>query len=143
MTKINIYLNFPGNTEEAFEFYRSVLGGEFMGGITRFGDMPDAGDLPEHERGKVMHVALPVGDSNMLMGTDALESMNQTVTRGNNMYISLHPDSREEADRLFKGLSGGGEVAMPMEEMFWGGYFGQFNDKFGVPWMIHVTGESE
>lgn len=143
MTNCNIYLNFPGNTEEAFEFYRSVLGGEFMGGITRFGDMPEADNVPDHEKGKVMHVALPVGDGNMLMGTDALESMNQAVTMGNNMYISLHPDNREEADRLFEGLSAGGEVFMPMEEMFWGGYFGQFTDKFGVQWMIHVNEDQE
>lgn len=143
MTTCNIYLNFPGNTEEAFEFYRSVLGGEFVGGITRFGDMPDAEDLPEEERHKVMHVALPVGEHNTLMGTDALESMNQSVTPGNQIFVSLHPDSKEEADRLFKGLSEGGEVAMPMEDMFWGGYFGQFTDKFGVPWMIHYQGEQD
>lgn len=137
MSTINPYLNFPGNTEEAFTFYQSVFGGEFIGGISRFKDTPEANKLSKEEQEKVMHIALPVGNGQMLMATDALKSMGQSITMGNNMYISIHPESREEADRLFKGLSKGGEIEMDLQDTFWGGYFGSFTDKFGVKWMVH------
>lgn len=137
MATINIYLNFPGTTEEAFTFYKSVFGGEFVGEINRFKDTPEADKLPENELDKVMHVALPIGDGNMLMGTDTLESMGQSITMGNNMSISIHPESKEEADRLFNALSKGGEVTMPLDDAFWGAYFGMFTDKFGIQWMIN------
>lgn len=143
MATINTYLNFPGNTEEAFNFYKSVFGGEFLGGIRRFKDTPEAGDVPEDEKDKVMHVALPIGDGNMLMGTDTLESMGQSVTMGNNMYISIHPDSKEEAERLFNGLSKGGDIEMPLEKAFWGAWFASFTDKFGVRWMINYDDSQE
>lgn len=143
MSTINPYLNFPGNTEEAFTFYQSVFGGEFVGGISRFKDTPEADKLSKEEQEKVMHIALPVGNGQMLMATDALESMGQSVTVGNNMYISIHPESKAEADRLFKGLSEGGEIEMDLQDTFWGGYFGSFTDKFGINWMVHYQENQE
>lgn len=136
MPTINPYLNFQGNTEEAFNFYQSVLGGEFVGGITRFGDSPEADNVAEDEKDKVMHIALPIGNGNMLMATDALESMGQKVNPGNNFYISIQADSKEQADDFFNGLSDGGEIKMDMQDMFWGDYFGMITDKFGIKWMI-------
>jgi PhnB protein len=134
---VNVYLNFPGNTEEAFEFYRSVFGGEFAS-VVRFSDMPMEGVvLPEADASKIMHIGLPIGEGQMLMGTDALSSMGQQLTQGNNAHISVHPDSREEADRLFTGLSAGGSVEMPMGDQPWGDYYGSFRDKFGTQWMIN------
>lgn len=137
MPSLNPYLNFAGNTEEAFNFYKSVFGGEFLG-VQRFTDVPpEAGNIPESDRNKIMHIALPVGKGNILMATDALESMGQKLTAGNNFYITIQPESKEEADKLFNGLSAGGKVEMPMQDMFWGAYYGAFRDKFGVQWMIN------
>lgn len=136
MKSINPYLNFPGNTEEAFNFYKKVFGGDFPGGVFRFKDTPDADKLSKSDQEKVMHVALPLGPSNTLMATDALPSMGFNVTFGNNFYISIQTDSREEADKLFKGLSDGGKIEMPMSDQFWGDYFGSLADKFGVRWMV-------
>jgi len=136
MTSINPYLNFPGNTEEAFNFYKSVFGGEFIT-LQRFQDTPVAGNIPEKDKSKIMHVALPIGKGNVLMATDALESLGQKLAIGNNMYITIQPESREEAERLFKELSAGGRVEMPLEDMFWGAYYGSFRDKFGIQWMIN------
>jgi PhnB protein len=135
--KVNVYLNFPGNTEEAFEFYRSVFGGEYAS-LVRFKDMPMEGvSLPAGDEDKIMHVGLPIGDGQMLMATDALESMGQSLTQGNSAHISVHPESRDEADRLFNALSAGGNVEMPIGDQAWGDYFGSFRDKFGVQWMIN------
>lgn len=136
MPSINPYLNFQGNTEEAFKFYQSVFGGQFIGGISRFKDSSEGDELPEHEQNKVMHIGLPFGDSNMLMGTDALESMNQKVNPGNNVYLCISADSRRQADDFFNGLSDGAEIEMEMQDMFWGDYFGMLTDKFGVKWMV-------
>jgi len=136
MPTINPYLNFAGNTEEAFNFYKSVFGGEFLA-LQRFKDTPEADKIPEHERDKIMHVALPIGKGNILMATDALESMGQKLTMGNNFYITIQPESKQEADRFFNSLSAGGKVEMPMRDEFWGAYFGAFRDKFGVQWMIN------
>lgn len=139
MTKLNSYLNFKGNTEEAFSFYKTVFGGEFVGGLMRFKevqDLPGKEHMSESDLNKIMHVALKVGD-NMLMGTDALESMGQKLSMGDNISLSLHPDSKEEADRLYKGLSAGGNATMPMMDMFWGDYWGSLTDKFGVQWMVN------
>ena len=138
MKSINPYLNFPGNTEEAFNFYRKVFGGDFIGGINRFKDTPDAGKLDKSDLDKVMHIALPVGD-NVLMATDALPSMGFTVTFGNNFYLSIEADSKEEADQLFNALSEGGKKEMPMNDQFWGAYFGMVTDKFRINWMISYT----
>ena len=136
MATINPYLNFLGNTEDAFNFYKSVFGGEFVD-FTRFKDIPDGDKMPAEDQEKIMHVALPIGAGNMLMGTDALESMGHSLIFGNNLSISISTDSKEEADRLFNGLSEGGKVEMPLEDAFWGAYFGMFADKFGVKWMIN------
>ncbi|MCO6474449.1 MAG: VOC family protein [Ignavibacterium sp.] len=136
MKSINPYLNFQGNTEEAFNFYKSVFGGEFQGGIFRFKDTQMRDKLSDEEQQMVMHIGLPMGNQNYLMATDALESMGQKVIFGNNFYISILADSREEADKLFAGLSEGGKVEMPMADQFWGDYFGSLVDKFGVQWMV-------
>lgn len=136
MPTINPYLNFQGNTEEAFNFYKSVFGGDFIGGISRFNDTPDGDKLPKEEQNKVMHIALPFGKNNMLMATDALESMNQKIKPGNNLYLCISADSKEQADEFFNGLSAGGEIEMDMHDAFWGDYFGMCTDKFGVKWMI-------
>lgn len=139
MIKLNVYLNFLGRTEEAFNFYKSVFGGEFTT-FQRFKDVPS---LPEKEKmtsadlEKIMHVALAIGND-VLMGTDAMESLGQTLTIGDNVNLSLHPDSKEEADRLFAALSAGGKITMPLMVMFWGGYFGTLEDAFGVRWMFNV-----
>jgi PhnB protein len=136
MAKFNPYLNFPGTTEEAFNFYKSVLGGEFLV-LQRFSDTPDSDKMPPDIREKIMHIALPLGDGNVLMATDAIESMGYPLTVGNNFYISISPESKEEAERLFNGLSAGGKVEMPLQDMFWGAYYGSFTDKFGVKWMVN------
>lgn len=141
-TKLNPYLNFDGNCEEAFNHYKKVFGGEFTGqGIMRFGDMPPSDDmppLPDEFKNRVMHVSLPVGDE-VLMGSDTMPGMGKPFQQGVNNYISVSPESRDEADRLFAELSDGGEIEMPMEDMFWGDYFGSFVDKFGTPWMINYS----
>ena len=135
--KVHVYLNFPGNAAEAFEFYRSVFGGEFSSHV-RFRDMPMEGvDIPEADQDKAMHIALPIGEDNVLMASDALESLGQTLERGNNVYVSVHPDTREDADRIFNGLSAGGEVEMPIADQVWGDYFGACTDKFGIKWMVN------
>jgi len=138
MATLNPYLNFAGNTEEAFNFYKSVFGGEFLT-LQRFKDTPEAGKVPQNEKDMVMHVALPVGKGNTLMATDALESMGQKLSVGNNIYLSLEAESKEEADKLFKGLSSGGKVTMPLADAFWGAYFGMVTDKFGIQWMVNHT----
>ena len=141
MTKFNPYLNFEGNTEEAFQFYKSVFGGKFSS-IVRFKDMPIEGlRIPKEVEYKIMHIGLPIGNDQMLMGTDALESLGHKLVRGNNMHISIHPDSKEEADRLFAGLSEGGKIEMQMANQPWGDYYGSFQDKFGVHWMINYHKE--
>lgn len=135
MTKINVYLNFPGNTEEAFNFYKAVFGGELQ--VFRFKDMPMEGvSLSEEDANKIMHVSLPIGDD-VLMGTDALASMGQDLRVGNNVSISVSPDSRAEADRIFNALSAGGEVEMPMGDQMWGDYYGSCRDKYGIQWMVN------
>lgn len=141
MASTSIYLNFSNQTEEAFEFYRSVFGGEFDGKVSRFGEIPPTENTPplsDADKNLIMHVSLPILGGVKLMGTDAPESMGFKLNPGNNVYISLHPDTRTEADRLFRELSVGGKVEMPMAEMFWGDYYGSFADRFGVQWMINT-----
>jgi len=141
MAQTSTYLNFPRNTEEAFNFYKSVFKTDFVDGkINRFDDIPPMEGMPpiaEADKNLVMHVALPILGGHLLMGTDAPESMGFKVNKGNNVYISLHPDSRKEADELFAKLSDGGKVEMPMQDMFWGDYYGSLTDKFGIQWMIN------
>lgn len=133
---INPYLNFAGNTEEAFNFYKFVFGGEFTM-LQRFKDTPDADKLPPGVADIIMHVALPIGAYNILMGTDAPEQMGFNLIVGNNSHICISPDSREEATRLYNGLSAGGNIDMELTDMFWGAYYGSFTDKFGIKWMIN------
>lgn len=135
MATINPYLNFLGNTEEVFNFYKSVFGGEFAM-VMRFNDTPEGEKLPEQDRNKIMHIALPIGKGNMLMATDALESMGQNLSAGNNFYISVNTGSKEEADRLYNGLSAGGKIEMPIQDAPWGSYFGMFADKYDIQWMV-------
>ena len=143
MARVSTYLNFPHNTEEAFNFYKSVFGGEFSGGgIARFSDIPSSPDmppLPEEDKNLVMHIELPILGGHVLMGTDAPESMGFQVNFGNNVHINLEPDTREETKRLFTALSGGGKITMELQDMFWGAYYGSCTDKFGVQWMFNCT----
>lgn len=139
MTRLNTYLNFPGNAEEAFEFYKSVFGGEFTS-VVRFKDMPMPGvTIPEGDAEKILHIGLPIGTDNVLMASDALASMGQNLVQGNNAYVSVHPDSREEADRIFGSLSAGGSVEMDIADQPWGDYYGAFKDKFGIQWMVNYS----
>ena len=140
MTKLNPYLNFEGTCEEAFNFYKSVFGGDFIGGIYRVKDAPGTEQLSDKEKEYVIHIALPVGND-LLMGADCVESFGQKLIRGNNNYISIFPQSKDEADRLFNALSQDGVIEMPIEDQFWGDYFGSFIDKFGVSWMINFSQE--
>lgn len=133
---LNPYLNFDGNAEEAFRFYQSVFGGELF--VQKMSSVPDF-EVPESEKNRAMHVGLPIGKGQYLMASDCLPSQGHVLKQGNNNYISVSTDSREEADKLFNGLSAGGTVEMPMADMFWGDYFGSFVDKFGVCWMINFT----
>ena len=140
MKAVNPYLNFDGQAEEAMNFYKSVFGGDFAGnGVMRMGDAPGMSGLSEEEKNRVMHVSLPLNNEIMLMASDILPSMGHKLIVGNNNYISLAPESREEADRLFNGLSQQGHVEMPMQDQFWGDYFGSFKDKYGVCWMINYS----
>jgi PhnB protein len=139
MPKLNTYLNFAGNTEEAFNFYKSVFGGEFTS-VVRSKDMPIEGvAIPKEAENKILHIGLPIGQANVLMATDTLESLGQKLVQGNNVYISVHPDSKEEADRIFNALSAGGLIEMPIANQPWGDYYGSFKDKFGVQWMVNYT----
>lgn len=132
---LNPYLNFDGNAEEVFRFYHSIFGGEFF--IQKMSDAPGMENLPEEEKNRAMHVAISIG-SQHLMASDILPSQGHVLNQGNNNYISITSDSREEADRLFAALSEGGKVEMAMADMFWGDYFGSFVDKYGICWMINV-----
>ncbi len=135
MALINPHINFNGNAEEAFNFYRSVFGGEFAT-IMRFKDMASADfQVPEHEANKIMHIALPIGP-NVLMGNDVPEIMGRTNENENRSKIAISAATKEEADHLFNGLSAGGTVEMPMANSPWGSYFGMFRDKYGIEWMI-------
>ena len=135
------YLNFPGNTEEAFNFYKSVFKTEFVGkGIQRFGNIPaEAGHPPVSDEIKnmILHIELPIVGGHILMATDAPESMGFILTKGNNMNISVEPESREETKRLFDALAEGGEITMPLEDMFFGSYFGSVTDKYNINWMFN------
>lgn len=142
MARTSTYLNFPRSTEEAFNFYRSVFGGDFIGPIHRFGDMPAAPGqppLPEADQRLVMHIELASLGGHVLMGTDAPQSMGFTVRTGNNTHLNLEPDTRAEAERLFNSLCAGGKVEMPLQDMFWGAYFGSFTDRYGICWMVNCA----
>lgn len=135
MARINPHINFNGNAEEAFNFYKSVFGGAFAK-IMRFKDLSSP-EFPvaEHEANKIMHIALPIGKS-VLMANDVPEVLGRTNERENRSKIVISADSKEEADRLFNGLSAGGEIEMPISDSPWGSYFGMFRDKYGIEWMV-------
>lgn len=142
MASVSTYLNFYRNTEEAFNFYKSVFGTEFQGQIMRMGDVPPQDGMqafPEEDKDLIMHIMLPILGGHQLMGTDAPESMGFKLNFGNNMHINLEPDTRAETERIFNALSEGGQVTMELADMFWGDYFGSFIDKFGVHWMINCA----
>ena len=142
MASTSTYLNFPGNTEEVFTFYKTVFGNEFVAPISRFGEVPANDGMPplaQEDKNLVMHVELPIVGGHLLMGTDAPESMGFKVTFGNNVYINLQPDTRAETKRLFDALSAGGKVEMELQDMFWGDYFGSCKDQFGVQWMFNCS----
>ena len=134
MASINPYLNFGGNCEEAFNFYQKLFGGELE--ISRFSEMPPGEGAPEVDPDLIMHVSLPIGDEQVLMGSDVPEAMGK-VDVGNNVVVSISPSTSEEGRRIFDGLSEGGTVTMPYGEMFWGAEYGSCADKFGIHWMVN------
>jgi PhnB protein len=141
MAKVSIYLNFMGNTREAFEYYKTVFKTEFSAPIMFNRDIPEQPGVPmppmsEEDKNKVMHVSLPILGGTLLMGTDMLESMGHKLVIGNNTTISLEPDSKQEVDRLYSALCQGGKDGMAPQEMFWG-YWGTCQDRFGVRWMFN------
>jgi PhnB protein len=145
MSRVSTYLNFGRDTEAAFEFYRSVFGGDFNGPIHRMGEvpaMPDQPPMAESDRQLVMHVELPILGGHVLMGTDAPESMGFALTKGNNVHLNLEPDTRAETDRLFAALGQEGTVGMPLQEMFWGAYFGSLTDRYGICWMFNCAAKA-
>lgn len=138
MSKTSTYLNFTRGTEEAFNFYKTIFGGEFTS-LMRFSDMPPMEGmppLPDADKNLIMHMSFPLLGGHELMGSDAPESMGFKVNPGNNVYIMLQPDTRSETERLFKGLASGGTVEQELQDMFWGDYYGSLKDKFGVQWMF-------
>lgn len=142
MARTSTYLNFQGNTETAFNFYRSIFGTDFGNQIQRMRDVPPWPGMPqmtEAEQNMIMHIELPILGGHILMGTDAIESMGHKLIFGTNVSINLEPDSRNEAKRLFAALGDGGKVGMDLQDMFWGAYFGSLTDKFGVQWMINCN----
>jgi PhnB protein len=141
MASVSIYLNFAGNAEEAFNTYKKIFNNEFSTPIMRMGDIPaqpGMPSLPDTEKGKVMHVALPILGGTEIMATDMLESMGHKLVEGNNVTISLNPDTKEEADRLYNELSKGGSDGVAPHDEFWG-YWGTCKDKFGIRWMFNIT----
>jgi PhnB protein len=142
MAKMNPYLNFDGTAYEAFTFYKSVFGGEFPA-VHKIGEAPGTENLPENEKNRIMHISLPIDGHTVLMASDTMPSMGHKFIEGNNVSLSLHPESREEAERLFNGLSAGGEVEMPLEDTFWGAYYGSFKDKFGIRWMVNYDKQQQ
>jgi PhnB protein len=142
MARVSTYLNFARSTEEAFLFYKSTFKTDFEGPIMRFGDGPPCDGQPplaDADKKLIMHVALPILGGHMLMGTDAPESMGFKLNPGNNYFINLEPDSRVETERLFAELGAGGKVGSPLQDMFWGAYWGWLTDKFGVNWMFNCA----
>lgn len=139
MARTTTYLNFTRHTEEAFAFYRSVFGTEYVDEPHRMGEMagPGASPLSEADKNLIMHIELPILGGHVLMGTDAPESLGFTVRPGDNVHLNLEPDTRAEANRLFAALSVGGTVDQPLADMPWGGYYGSFADRFGIHWMIN------
>lgn len=143
MARVNTYLNFARETEAAFEFYKSVFGGEFGGqGVARFRDIPPQDEMPalaDEDKDLIMHIELEILGGHVLMGTDAPESMGFNLSIGNNVYLSLEPDSRKETEKLFYALSKEGKVTTELQQTFWGAYYGSCIDKFGIQWMFNCV----
>lgn len=142
MAKVSTYLHFTDRTEAAFEFYKTVFGTEYVAEPSRYGDMPPMEgmpSLPEENKRLILNVQLPIMDGYLLMGSDVPAGMGFDLKTGNNVQICLHPDSRDEADRLYAALAEGGEAWMPLADQFWGDYYGELTDKFGVPWLVAYT----
>jgi PhnB protein len=145
VAQTSTYLNFARETEAAFTFYKSVFGTEFVNGIMRHRDVPRPEGQPgpgDADKDLVINVQLPITGGHILMGTDAPESMGFTLRQGNNVSICLQPDTRAEADRLYAALAEGGSSDMPLQDMFWGDYFGSLVDKFGIHWMINCASKA-
>ena len=145
MTTVNVYLNYLGNCEEAFLFYQSVFGGAFST-FSRFSSIPEDAEMPpvpEELKDKIMHISLPISTETMLMGSDTGGEWGPPFKQGNNFAVSITADSKEKANLLFDQLSAGGTVAMPLEDTFWGDYFGMFEDKFGINWMVGCSTQQE
>ncbi len=143
MKAVNPYLNLPGNTEEAFTFYRSVFGGAFSG-LVRFRDLPhNPMGIAEADLDKIANIGLPIGANTVLMATDVVDGFPTELRRGNDFYITLEPDTREEAERLFQELSDGGHVDSPLRQTGWAEVYGHFSDRFGVQWMINFEGSTQ
>ena len=138
---LSIYLNFDGNCRDAFDFYRSVFGGDYIH-IFTFSEGPDDMPVSDEEKDRIMHVSLPIGDS-VLMGSDTSPTFSPPHQQGNNFSVSCHPTSREETERFFNAISAGGNVTMPLDDMFWGSYFGACVDKFGIPWQFNHDIQNE
>lgn len=138
MLNINAYLHFMGKTEEAMNFYKSILGGEFTI-FGRFRDVPGGENMNPEDQKKVMHISLTTKNGIVIMATDSLKSMGQQVNVGNNVHLCIQAESETEVDKLFAALSAGGKVEMPVNKTFWGAYFGMCQDKYGVQWMINYT----
>ena len=143
VARVTHYLNFPGTTEEAMNFYKTIFNGKFVGkGIQRLGDIPAHEGMPtlsDADKKLILHIELEIFGGYIIMATDAPESMGFTMTPGNNMHINVEPESREETNRIFKALSEGGKITMPLEDMFFGAYYGSCTDKFGINWMVHFA----
>ncbi len=139
MIKLNTYLTFEGNCEEAFNFYKSIFGGKFSD-IERFESLPQEEDMPpmsEEDAQKIMHIALPIGIDSILMGSDATAEFGGPITIGNNFSISINTEDETEAKKVFTGLAADGTITMPLEKTFWNAYFGMLTDKFGINWMVN------
>jgi PhnB protein len=139
MAQINPYLHFVGSVEEVFNFYKSIFGGEFTA-VMRYKDLPNQEGceaMTDADKEKIMHIALPINEGNVLMATDAVGKYAEDAIFGNNISLSVSADSKEEADRIFNGLANGGEITMPLADAFWGAYFGMCKDRFGIQWMVN------
>jgi PhnB protein len=144
MATVNVYLTFNGNCREAFDFYKSVFGGEYPY-IGTFGEMPPAEgqEVKEEDRDRIMHVTLPISQETLLMGSDSGSDRAAQLVMGNNFSVSINAESREEAERLFGRLSAGGKITMPLSDTFWGAYFGMLTDRFGINWMVNYDDPSK
>ena len=141
MIVINPYLNFAGDTEKAMLFYKSIFGGDFAL-MEKFKDMPGGDRIADEDQQKIMHMSLPMGKHTHLLASDVLESMGQSLTQGNNCTLTVITESEKEADKIFNGLSNGGQITMAMNKGFWGAYVGMLTDKFGIQWMISFDANS-